>query len=288
MSNSELLLWSCSAASGEAIPIGGCDPCDVARFVVPGGIKQLAAGRDHALLLASDGTLLGVGRSENGQLGERSTGSQPNTGSQRGSLAATCSPGASSSTPVPILRPLFSSTPPGLQVRQVACGMGHSLLLCGAGEVLVSGENNHGQLGMGHTAAIHCFSRGQHLCSSDGVASVACGPHASYAVSHDKLSLVALGCNSHGQLGDGNTSYATLWPVRVTSKNWDGPVAMQEPDLPADSEQGVARLASDHERKQAGVKRIASVSCVAFPTDHRTTRDSSGCLDQGRSPKRRA
>jgi alpha-tubulin suppressor-like RCC1 family protein len=99
---------------------------------VPGlaGVVAVAAGGGDDLAVLSNGTVVGWGEDKNGQLGDGSTGTK--------------------TVPTPV-RNLSG-------VRSVAIGGipslgGHMLALLNDGQVMVAGENNHGQLGLGDTQA---------------------------------------------------------------------------------------------------------------------------------------
>ena len=88
-------------------------------------IISVAAGRDHALALAADGTVYAWGSDLHGQLGQGTTGGYQNTAVEV----------------------------PGLPEDGLAvyAGDGYSMLLTESGEVWSWGNNEYGQLGIGYT-----------------------------------------------------------------------------------------------------------------------------------------
>jgi ribosome-associated heat shock protein Hsp15 len=93
------------------------------------GVLQLAAGREHALVLVADGVVFGIGADHCGQLG---------LGDH------TAEYGRRYVAPTPML-------PVGQAVDEVAAGDYHSLLRAGHA-VYSCGLNENGQLGLGHDA----------------------------------------------------------------------------------------------------------------------------------------
>lgn len=111
-----------------------CHPCHpLTKFVptltpvegIPGDVTRVAAGARHSLLVSSDGSVYATGSNDQGQLG---LGREVQW---RG-------------------RPRRLPLPHGDgTVTDVAAGNVHSLVLTSAGAVLATGDNRHGQLGLG-------------------------------------------------------------------------------------------------------------------------------------------
>uniref|UniRef100_A0A8C6Q1Y4 Secretion regulating guanine nucleotide exchange factor n=1 Tax=Nothobranchius furzeri TaxID=105023 RepID=A0A8C6Q1Y4_NOTFU len=85
-------------------------------------------------------------------------------------------------------------------VRTLSGGGGHSVVITESGELFVCGQNNKGQLGLGHNADTSAFQ----LCPilNQRVRSVSCGWDFSLLLT-DCGQLLACGSNAFGQLGVG-------------------------------------------------------------------------------------
>uniref|UniRef100_A0A671U621 Secretion regulating guanine nucleotide exchange factor n=1 Tax=Sparus aurata TaxID=8175 RepID=A0A671U621_SPAAU len=100
--------------------------------------------------------------------------------------------------------PRLSDTAPlqNKAVRAVSGGGGHSVVVTENGEVFVCGQNDRGQLGLGHNADISTLQ----LCPSlsQRVTQVACGWDFTLLLA-DYGRVLACGSNAFGQLGVGQT-----------------------------------------------------------------------------------
>lgn len=144
----------------------------------------IATGGSHSLALCSDGTVVGWGRNDVGQLGD-------NTGTNR-------------STPVLVAN---SGVLAGKTVVAIATGFDHSLALCSDGTLAAWGWNGSGQLGDGTTtfklAPVAVDMSG--ALSGKTVVAIAAAAGRSFALCSDGT-LVGWGENNYGQLGDGTTT----------------------------------------------------------------------------------
>ena len=168
------------------------------------GVKMIAAGFYHTLILKSDGTVWAWGNNYMGQLGD-------GTDTDR-------------STPVQVLGEGGIGYLDG--VTAVAAGRDHSLALRSDGTVWAWGANNCGELGNGISGSgTHKNTPAQVLGEGgigylDGVTAIAGGWDHSLALKSDGT-VWTWGHNWYGQLGDGtNTDRST--PVQVLDKDGIG------------------------------------------------------------------
>ena len=144
------------------------------------GIRQLAAGADHACAVKADATVVCWGENDEGQLGGTTSG-------------------AFSSVPVPV---------DGLvNIVQLALGFSHSCALDGEGKVRCRGRDGEGQLGDGSAGGFRAAAAP--VVELDDVVQVAAGLHSTCAVRRDG-SIWCWGLNNLGQLG--NPSQASQEP----------------------------------------------------------------------------
>ena len=146
------------------------------------GVVALAGGRNHAVALRSDGTIMTWGLNTSGQLGDGTKTSR--------------------STPVQVS---------GVSTAvAVAAGADHSVALLSDGRVLTWGEAGRGQLGNGSTTD---RTTPVQVTGLPAVVSLGCGRDHTHVVT-SAGELWAWGQNDYGQLGDGTTTRRTR-PVRV-------------------------------------------------------------------------
>lgn len=154
---------------------------DEMKLVVIDKVKSVAAGFYHSLILKPDGTLLGCGDNEYGQLGDGTPiGGQP--------------------TPFHII---MSS------VQSMAAGEAYSLILKTDGTLWSCGDNSVGQLGDGTTT-----DRLTPVQIMSSVQSMAAGSHHSLILKTDGT-LWACGGNEYGQLGNGTATDPSITPVQI-------------------------------------------------------------------------
>jgi alpha-tubulin suppressor-like RCC1 family protein len=162
------------------------------------GVVAVAAGTAFSLFLKADGSLWGMGRNDQGQLGD---------GIGAGELT----------TPVAVAGAGTSG------VVTMAAGQRHSLFLKTDGSLWAMGTNDQGQLGDGTTEGTYTpvavIGAG-----TSGVVAVAAGLAHSLFLKADG-SLWAMGYNDHGQLGDGSTTNRST-PIAVVAANANGVIAV--------------------------------------------------------------
>jgi len=150
-------------------------------------IVSLAAGVQHSLFVAKDGSVYGAGSNLNGQLG------------QHIQVLCNCEPPCVFAKPYPCL-----STPeiiPGVDnVIAAAAGTDHSLFLTRDGIVYAVGGNSHGQLGIGSTETVHEPTK---VPNVKDVIAIAAGTYHSLFLTKDEF-VFSAGWNKYGQLGIGN------------------------------------------------------------------------------------
>ncbi len=149
-------------------------------YVVTG---SLAAAPSSLLALQGDGTVVGWGANNYGQLGD----------------------GTTVSTNIPVLASGLSD------VVAIAAGQRHSVALRADGKVFCWGDNDKGQLGDGTTTDSHVP---QEVPGLSGVVAIAAGDNHTLAVKADGTAW-AWGNNGSRQLGDGTTT-TRLSPVPIS------------------------------------------------------------------------
>lgn len=236
--NGNMYTWGL-ASSGE-LGHGGWTPIELAipRRVCSVGslrITLVAAGSNHTLAVANDGSLWSCGRGRHGQLGH---GHFHDAG------------------PLQRVEGLAHRT-----VCSAAAGNAHTLALCDDGSVYSWGDNRHGQIGQ-------CDNEGNPLVNTvfawptrvdaldrEHVASLACGAHHSMALTHAGK-LLAFGRGRHGALGLGTESNAHL--PRVV------PLLAQEERASEENKNRILALASAHRagsrRRSAGAAQCSSAT----------------------------
>ena len=144
------------------------------------GVRDAAAGDNFSLFLKEDGSLLGTGGNEYGQLGLGHENNQ--------------------STPQMIV---------SSGVQRVSAGFDHAFYIKSDGSLWGMGRNDHGQLGTGDQV-----DRNQSvLILPSGISQVSAGKDHTLIVKTDG-SLWAMGKNDLGQLGTGDTNIRLI-PTRI-------------------------------------------------------------------------
>lgn len=139
-------------------------------------IRQVAAGCNFNLALATDGTLWAWGQGSDGQLGD-------------------------GGTPQFTTTPVLVAIPPGRVISQIQAGAFDGLARTETGGVLAWGSNSDGQLGNGKTTSLS-LPTPVSLPGGVSVASIAAGGFNNLALAASGT-LYGWGLNSNGQVGTG-------------------------------------------------------------------------------------
>ncbi|MEL7642442.1 MAG: C10 family peptidase [Solidesulfovibrio sp.] len=217
-------------------------------------VKNGAMGRDHALLFMSDGKAYGFGDNSHGQLGTGDTTSLTAKGAavvgltgvkqvmvgdgfslalktnglvygfganNLGQLGTGDTAGADQTQPV---------LTPGLsQVETIAAGYAFGLVRQADGAVAAFGDNTAGQLGQGTAGG---FSRTPVAVAGPAAIVQAAAGGAAALVPSQAGAVWAVGDNSHGQLGTGNTtSQSTAVRITFNIEEPSGPGGMVAPNM---------------------------------------------------------
>ena len=155
-------------------------------------VTAIAAGNYHNLALCADGTVVGWGRSDYGQIGAHDSA-------------------------VPIVIPATGALT-GKKVIAIAAGAWHSLALCADGSIVGWGSNAYGNLGDGRTDPVVVDPVATTLSgvlAGKTMIAIAAGFGHSLALAADGT-VAAWGYNNSGELGDGTTTNSSV-PVAVTT-----------------------------------------------------------------------
>ncbi len=169
------------------------------------GIVAIAAGQDHALALAADGTVYAWGRNQYGQLGNSFTSDY-----------------LSSAYPV------YDANFNPISAIAVAAGGYHSLAVLANGTALAWGYNSNGQLGNGTEGANTGSATPKPVSGLTNAVAVAAGQYHSLALlSNGRVS--AWGYDLDGELGDGGSQDSDLpKPVPIQSSTAGGAAAITQ------------------------------------------------------------
>ena len=170
---------------GDGTTTGHATPVAVVPGAVPAGTRfaQIAAGTNHSLALAANGTVYAWGSDDYGQLGDNA--------SYFRQLA-----------PVAVL---MGAAPAGTRFVQVIAGEYHSLALAADGALYSWGGNANGQLGDNSFTQRNTPVR--ESSGGTGWTAVAMGPFVRHSLALGAQGAVfSAGRNFSGQLGDGSTT----------------------------------------------------------------------------------
>ena len=200
------------------------------QLIMSSGVRHIAAGGRHTLIVKTDGSLWGMGRNDFGQLG---LGDQSHRNTPQQILASgvdhveanlRCSfiimtDGSlwgmgdntfgqlGSGTSGPELYPIQLESS---GVTQVSAGDRHTLYIKNDGTLWGMGDNNNGELGLGDM-----LQRSSPVLIDSNVTQVSAG-HNHTLYLDNTTSLYAMGDNSNGQLGLGDT-ISRISPAQVTT-----------------------------------------------------------------------
>ena len=104
-------------------------------------------------------------------------------------------------------------------VKQIACGIGHTFILKNDGSVWSCGYNEYGQLGLGDTTTYKTFTQVTTNINSD-VKHIVCGSNYTFILKNDG-SVWSCGNNAYGQLGLNDTDNRTVFTQITTNINND-------------------------------------------------------------------
>jgi alpha-tubulin suppressor-like RCC1 family protein len=152
-------------------------------------VTKIAGGYAHSLFVKSDGSLWAMGWNQYGQLGDGASGLT-----------------ALTNRPVEIV---------ASNVKAIATGRGHSLLLKSDGSLWAMGDNQYGELG---DYSFTETNLPEQIVASN-VTAIAAGDYHSLFLKSDG-SLWAMGDDNDGQLGDGSyNDIGVILPEQVVSSN---------------------------------------------------------------------
>ncbi|KAJ2770897.1 alpha tubulin suppressor [Coemansia nantahalensis] len=237
------LLASGSSRDGElGTGLAGGAPVTAWTQVSPpaAGVRQVACGWNHTLLLDGTGCVWAAGSNSFGQLGQPAA--QPGSPPRNGAWTRVV-PGARDPAPPPAF-------------VAVACGMRHSLALSEDGAVYGWGANRCGQLGLEpdraapNIPAAACVSAGL-----PAIAMVACGRSHSILLARDRTTVFVAGQDTYAQCGPSDAApVAGTWrsfqlprPALKLCAGWDfGAALLLPPDDGPAGGRVVAWGRSDH------------------------------------------
>ena len=171
-------IWSCGYNSTGQLGLGDTTNRNTFTQVttnINNDVRQIACGVYYTVILKNDGSVWSCGYNGNGNLGladttDRSTFSQVTTNINN-------------------------------DVKQIACGLYHTIILKNDGSLWSCGLNDKGQLGLNDTTNKNIFTQVTTNINND-VKLVDCGAYHTFILKNDG-SLWSCGLNDYGQLGIG-------------------------------------------------------------------------------------
>lgn len=194
-------------------------------------VKQIACGHRHTMILKNDGSLWSCGYNDNGELGlndtsQRTTFTQVTTNVNNDVKFVTCGMdytfiikndgslwgcgynsngnlglGTYDSDPHKTFTQVTTNI--NNDVKEIACGNGHTIIIKNDGSLWGCGRNDYGQVGLNNTTTrITTFTQLTTNVNND-VKQVSCGWYHTMVLKNDG-SVWTCGWNAHGQLGLSN------------------------------------------------------------------------------------
>ena len=184
-------LWGCGFnGNGQ---LGLSDTADRLTFTeITTGVKQVACGYSHSVILKTDGTVWACGFNTYGQLGLGNTTNK---------------------------KTFTKVTTNVSNVKQIACGENHTVMLKTDGSLYSCGRNGSGQLGLSSTTDKTTFTKITTNVNND-VKQVACGKTNVFILKNDG-SVWACGYNTNSFLGVGYNDNRTSFTQVTTNVNND-------------------------------------------------------------------
>ena len=150
-------------------------------------IKEIYCGSGHTLILENDGTLWGCGQNDSGQLGLGNTTN----------------------------RNAFTQVTTNVDdIKEIYCGMYHSLILKNDGILWSCGYNAYGQLGLGDITNRNTFT--QVTTNVNNIKKIYCGANQTFILKNDGT-LWGCGDNRSGQLGLGDFNIRSTFTQVTTN-----------------------------------------------------------------------
>ena len=190
-------LWSCGYNGKGQLGLGN-NTNDSSVFTqvitnINNDVKQIACGTHHTMMLKNDGSLWVCGDNSSGQLGLNDTTD----------------------------RTIFTQVTTDINndVKQIACGIDHTVILKTDGSVWSCGSNKYGELGLGDTIVRYTFTQATTNINND-VKQVSCNAYSTMILKNDG-SLWSCGNNGSGMLGLGDSTQRSAFTQVTTNINND-------------------------------------------------------------------
>ena len=189
-------LWGCGLNSSGQLGLGDTDTRYAFTRIannINNDVKQVVCGSHHTFVLKNDGSLWGCGDNDYGQLGLNTTTDKTS----------------------------FTQVTPNINndVKQIACGTYHTVILKTDGSLWACGYNYYNQLGLSDSANKHMFVNITTNINND-VKQVACGDNHTFILKNDG-SIWGCGDNLYGQLGLSHTNDMNTFTKVGTNINND-------------------------------------------------------------------
>jgi alpha-tubulin suppressor-like RCC1 family protein len=240
-------IWSCGGNGNGQLGIGARDTKVHNTFTkittnINNDVKQITCGEYHTFIFKNDGSVWCCGSNVNGQLGLNSTTNAYNTftkvttnisndvkqiacGDQHTFILKTngsvWSCGDNSKGQLGLNdttdRTTFTQVTTNINndVKQIACGGLHTLILKTDNNVWSCGYNYHGELGLNDGTTRTIFTQVTTNINKD-VKQIVCGEDCSFILKNDG-SVYACGDNTYGQLGLGNNTTKNTFTKATTN-----------------------------------------------------------------------